>query len=374
MAGFEYGSFYTDEVIMARVMAYTENCQLLNIPISSYIYCGTQQEVYALYQIKGHVEDKSDRYYWNEAMKATIPVSGTVDDLDGGEPLDLKLAQEYVIKSGELKGSSHIGAALLAQSRSPRQQNADGIVMAGVESISALDVSLALEMQRYDKHCRLKTFLSAKDSAVTDDDLKALFDLPPGMIFKDLRKFRIALAEALVPESKRVDVLLPNPFQYNDTETRWSQKDSIDDNPSYEQFTVHYTIADPKPQLLKSIFGLQKVIKPSSSRSAENYNDPSSYSASAVDPLVIQNESLKRQVEHAQLLQSNKDLLRQLEKLNSSTHHSTKHHKRKNKRDAESDDDSSKENKKKSKKHSSHSSKYDNVAMADAQKSIDDID
>ena len=81
-------------------------------------------------------------------------------------------------------------------------------------------------MQRYDKHCRLKTFLCANNSTVTDDDLKSLFDLPPGMMYKDIKKFRAALAEALVPESKSVNCLKPNPFLYNETETRWSQKES----------------------------------------------------------------------------------------------------------------------------------------------------
>ena len=116
MAGFEYGSFYTDEVIMARVMAYTENCQSIDIPISSYIHCGTLQEVAALYQIQCHVEDKSDGYYWNEAVKATIPVSGSIDDLDGGETLELKKAQEYTIRSGELKGLSHVSGRRIVSS------------------------------------------------------------------------------------------------------------------------------------------------------------------------------------------------------------------------------------------------------------------
>jgi len=122
---------------------------------------------------------------------------------------------------------------------------------------------------------------------------------------------------------------------------------------------------------------LQKVNKTSSSRPSENYNDPSSYSASTVDPLVIQNDNLRRQLEHAQLLQSNKDLLKQLERVNKSSH-SKKHRKRK-KRDDDTESDASecsneKKKKKKSRKHSSHSSKYDDSALDEAQKSLDDID
>jgi hypothetical protein len=164
-----------------------------------------------------------------------------------------------------------------------------------------------------------------KYKRLTDDDLKEMLVLPPGMIFKDMRKFRAALAEALVPESKNVTCLEPNPFLYSESDTMWSKKEDNDDNPSYDQFIEHYTIADPKPQLLKSIFGLQKGPKKSTSNlPAENYNDPTQYST---HPLVNENEKLKRQIESAQLLKLNKELTKQLQNLNDSSH-SNKHHKK----------------------------------------------
>ena len=246
-------------------------------------------------------------------------------------------------------------------------------------------------MQRYDKYGRLKTFLSARNSPVTDDDLKEMLVLPPGMIFKDMRKFRAALAEALVPESKNVTCLEPNPFLYSESDTMWSKKEDNDDNPSYDQFIEHYTIADPKPQLLKSIFGLQKGPKKSTSNlPAENYNDPTQYST---NPLVNENDKLKRQIESAQLLKLNKELTKQLQNLNDSSH-SNKHHKKKHHslhaNDSDTSEssrrhkhrskrkhqetsctsDSEKENKRRRKSHKD--CKESSIAVA--QKSIDDID
>ena len=249
-------------------------------------------------------------------------------------------------------GAQHAGAALLACNRSGRQQASDAVVVAGIESVmTESQFKLATEMARYDKHMKLKKYLTNVEE-FTNDELSEMLDLPTGLVIKDFRKLRIALAEALLPESNTVTPLVPNPFAFDQDSGKWNTIENCESRPTYEDVKLHYEIHDKKPQLLTSIFGLRKAtkMKSSTSSSSSNSNDPHYYQElTDNEKLTKDNQYLQEQIRHAQLMQTNNELIQELKQLTSNSnsksrrhhHHKDKSNKNRSKRGRSTDHEQS---------------------------------